>query len=571
MDSMSDYSSDELEKDEVIEIKKAMREAKARKKSISRKLRLQLDRNLADKDELENIILTNSNELSKSKQILNNVEFDLREARFEIAQLKSKEEKNRIEQLKIDLKNKQIIHELKASLEKFKTDTNERNKLISIECDRIMQLLQGTQRSLATDNNIYTNLNANNVVKSRTVQHLHEKAINGIQNMKNFVLNSSDSIGIQSEFASEDPLMPTKVIGNNNSTFTQQLQTISKESYDSTLLDMCRSLEDENINLSNIIEALKGELSEAHKDSVAVKLIPHYRLAIVRSRSYAANLLEQIKREQVLSLNLKEQLEATYADLKKVVEEKRRLYMKLSKESLQQEEKELYLVNKSLGATNKNDDKINDYYSNNIDNNNDSQQINSKFFRTEKVKEDYLSTDYSRSFKNNKNQHPSLLPDLEEDNNNNNYYDKNKYPGYDNYNNHKTGFEKFKPRQEIEEDLGNASASLNKSSLNNSKNYHNNYNFRNNNNNNNNNHMTSDDFRVNAHNNRFLSGSGDHKLLPSKTEDSLKVELNNLDLEIDELKEKLEAAAMFKSQRIINDVLDSSMTHLNRSRGSSRD
>lgn len=53
------------------------------------------------------------------------------------------------------------------------------------------------------------------------------------------------------------------------------------------------------------------------------------------------NLLEQVKREQATSNALKEQLEETYVDLKRVVEEKRRLYKKLSKVSLQQEEKEL--------------------------------------------------------------------------------------------------------------------------------------------------------------------------------------------------------------------------------------
>jgi hypothetical protein len=51
-------------------------------------------------------------------------------------------------------------------------------------------------------------------------------------------------------------------------------------------------------------------------------------------------LLEQIQREQVTSQALREQLDETYQDLKKVVEEKRKLYKKLSKSTLLTEEQE---------------------------------------------------------------------------------------------------------------------------------------------------------------------------------------------------------------------------------------
>jgi len=84
------------------------------------------------------------------------------------------------------------------------------------------------------------------------------------------------------------------------------------------MLEMCRSLEEENHTLSNTIDSLKAELVEAKRESNASQLIPHYRLAIVRSRTYAANLLEQVKREQSTSQSLREQLAETYQDLKKV-------------------------------------------------------------------------------------------------------------------------------------------------------------------------------------------------------------------------------------------------------------
>lgn len=65
------------------------------------------------------------------------------------------------------------------------------------------------------------------------------------------------------------------------------------------MLDMCRSLEEENRSLSDSIDHLRLQLVDANKEASINKLIPHYRLAIVRSRTYAANLLEQLNREKV--------------------------------------------------------------------------------------------------------------------------------------------------------------------------------------------------------------------------------------------------------------------------------
>ncbi len=87
---------------------------------------------------------------------------------------------------------------------------------------------------------------------------------------------------------------------------------------DAAMLEMCRNLEEENQSLTATIDNLKAELAEAKRESNASQLIPHYRLAIVRSRTYAANLVEQIKREQATSQSLREQLDETYQDLKKV-------------------------------------------------------------------------------------------------------------------------------------------------------------------------------------------------------------------------------------------------------------
>lgn len=84
------------------------------------------------------------------------------------------------------------------------------------------------------------------------------------------------------------------------------------------MLDMCRNLEEENVSLINEVESLKEQLVTAKRESAASQLIPHYRLAIIRSRTYAAALQEQIEREKGTAQALREQLDETYRDLKKV-------------------------------------------------------------------------------------------------------------------------------------------------------------------------------------------------------------------------------------------------------------
>lgn len=48
------------------------------------------------------------------------------------------------------------------------------------------------------------------------------------------------------------------------------------------MLDMCRSLEEENASLSENVHALREELADAKREAASSQLIPHYRLAIIR-------------------------------------------------------------------------------------------------------------------------------------------------------------------------------------------------------------------------------------------------------------------------------------------------
>ena len=67
----------------------------------------------------------------------------------------------------------------------------------------------------------------------------------------------------------------------------------------SAILEVCHCLEEENISLQNSNESLKRQLDEQKQEQAISQLIPHYRLVILRSRAYSANLLEQLRRERV--------------------------------------------------------------------------------------------------------------------------------------------------------------------------------------------------------------------------------------------------------------------------------
>ena len=64
-------------------------------------------------------------------------------------------------------------------------------------------------------------------------------------------------------------------------------------------MDICHGLEEENRILTDTMDTMRVQVDEANREVAVNKLIPHYRLAILRSRTYACNLIEQLKREQV--------------------------------------------------------------------------------------------------------------------------------------------------------------------------------------------------------------------------------------------------------------------------------
>eukprot|EP01031_Cornospumella_fuschlensis_P042565 gene42565-52010_t len=187
---------------------------------------------------------------------------------------------------------------------------NEKATLVSLECQKVAKLLENyshTQGSVKR---------AEGVSKSK--RHLLEKALATVNKV----------IGIAGVSEETDELL----VKHRKASKSKQAVDAA---VDGVMLDMCRSLEEENVSLINELESLKEQLASARRESAASQLIPHYRLAIIRSRTYAAALQEQIEREKATAQALREQLDETYKDLKKVVEDKRRLYSKLAEPSLQ--------------------------------------------------------------------------------------------------------------------------------------------------------------------------------------------------------------------------------------------
>lgn len=293
---------------------------------LARKLRASSERSNVEKEEIIHVNKSQGAEIEKLRKRLNDADYNMREAKYEITQLTHKLEKTAMDHDVAEARHKETIDELKAQLDMANNTNTERYKAINVECQNAVNLIEAIHKSIMQDSR------ESSIPK--TTKHLLEKALKNLSNLKR----------VASANTKEDPESYSS--SPNRQLLTSSVSSVSVRnaaaSMDSTLLEVCRNLEDENISLAASVESLKSSLNDALRDCQASKLIPHYRLAIVRSRSYAANLLEQNQREQAINQALREQLEATYVDLKKVVAEKRKLYSQLSKASLLKEEQEVY-------------------------------------------------------------------------------------------------------------------------------------------------------------------------------------------------------------------------------------
>lgn len=265
---------------------------------------------------MEDILRNTTHELEQTKKKLANCEFELREAKYDTNQHIHKYQK--IEEEK---KHAEVVFQSKLTEMQLKQDMmirihEERYHTIALECDKVCTLLEGfvhTAEECKRRENV-----------SKTMRHILGKTISCLERVK---------------IIATHPHLPLSEIKTKPHPSVKDVLNVDA-TVDAAMLEMCKSLEEENNILAETVQSLKAELNETKREAAASQLIPHYRLAILRSRTYATNLMEQVQREQATSQALREQLDETYQDLKKVVEDKRKLYKKLSKSTLISEEQE---------------------------------------------------------------------------------------------------------------------------------------------------------------------------------------------------------------------------------------
>ncbi|KAJ1427781.1 hypothetical protein B484DRAFT_397094, partial [Ochromonadaceae sp. CCMP2298] len=246
--------------------------------------------------------------------LLSQAEFELKEARFEINQFGDREGKLKDERRGVENRSREMLADLQVQVQESKRFTEDRSAIALFECDKLAKTLSALYKSVV----------GGSTGAPKTTRQLLDKALQDTAQLRAF-LASKGAVLL------EEPTLGPGLRGRGDA-----------NSCDNALLDMCRSLEEENKALSDTVDTLRTQVAQGARDASVSRLIPHYRLAIVRSRTYAANLLEQLRREQAAAQALREQLDVTYVDLKKVVEEKRRLYQRMTRYSLQLEQRDTF-------------------------------------------------------------------------------------------------------------------------------------------------------------------------------------------------------------------------------------
>lgn len=245
-------------------------------------MKMEWERGNQEKSELEAILRATTHKLDDTKKKLSQTEFDLREAKFELHQLGNAYQKLKDERTNMEKFHRNEIQEMTLKMESEHRVHLERSNMIAIECEKISKLLEKFCHNQDLGSKV------DNI--SRTKRHLLDRALAAVNKVHALAATPPSS-----EFV--EPTSPMRKVAKHKSSDRDADQAV-----DSAMLDMCRSLEEENVALVDEVESLKEQLVQAKREAAASQLIPHYRLAIVRSRTYAANLAEQVEREKVVGL-----------------------------------------------------------------------------------------------------------------------------------------------------------------------------------------------------------------------------------------------------------------------------
>jgi seryl-tRNA synthetase len=177
--------SDSDRDDEVKEVKRAMREARARKKSLESKMKGQLSRDAHERSELDIIIKSLREELDTTKAALSDAKYDLKEAKFEISQLSTKCTKLNEERKLLESVHHAQQLELQLKMESTLKKNEEKHHLISLETEKISRVAEKLV------NDVTDSTGKSQILRAHI--HLLEKLVLGIHKIKEINIGSSAS------------------------------------------------------------------------------------------------------------------------------------------------------------------------------------------------------------------------------------------------------------------------------------------------------------------------------------------------------------------------------------------
>lgn len=243
-------------------------------------------------------------EAKRLRHALEEREREVKECRFEIKQMQGRLVTLQTSEKAYDTKFAAATSQLKESCDAAERALENRKRLVQSECDRLIRLVSGIERHT---------MHGHHAVASRTTGGLLLKTRHGLENLKRCVVEDGESAA---GAAANGNLAGTSSSSGGDSNVrrshqgaaqysasgpggSQHYGQVKADALDGALLDMCKHLEEENTRLESALAVTHADLEETQRESSATKLIPHYRLAIVRARAQASTFAEQLQREQV--------------------------------------------------------------------------------------------------------------------------------------------------------------------------------------------------------------------------------------------------------------------------------
>jgi len=251
---------------------------------------------------------------------------ELKECRYEMKQMQARLSMLQTSEQSWETKISNATSNLKQSCDLAERALEEKKRIVQAECDRLIRLVSGIERHTT---------HGHHAVASRTTIGLLLKTRHGLENLKRAVIEGGTTLATSSSSSSSSSSVDD--FGSSALRSPPALQTLASSSLaaasavlasaggnsgsvradalDGALLEMCKHLEEENMRLESALAVAQSELEELQRESSASKLIPHYRLAIVRARAHATTLADQLQREQNDNRMLREQLEAALKEI----------------------------------------------------------------------------------------------------------------------------------------------------------------------------------------------------------------------------------------------------------------